>query len=78
MSGTLGQCLSAAERYFTDAETDRAPASGQTELTIQARRLVAVLGHYLNITGLADSPTAGVTPGTRQIMSGMRANLRKR
>ena len=71
MTATLGECLSAAERHFAAAEAGGPPVRDSTELAIQARRLVAVLGRYLDNT-VQTEPSAA----WQQTTTGIRAELR--
>jgi hypothetical protein len=75
MPGTLGDCLPAAEWYFSAAEADGVPAPGQAETVHQAQRLVAGLGRYLDAMSAGDGPDTAALGGVRDAVAGMRAGL---
>jgi hypothetical protein len=74
MPAILGDCLSVAERFFTAAEAGGPPVRDHAEFAIQTRRLVTVLGRYLDtVTG----PGAGQAPAAwQQAAAGLRTELR--
>lgn len=76
MTATLGDFLLAAERRFTEAEAGPAPGTRDHEaLAVQARRMVTVLGRYLD-TVLDAATAADRIPKTWQQTSEIRAGLR--
>ena len=75
MSVTLGEFLLAAENRFTEAEAGAAPGPRDHEaLAVQARRMVTVLGRYLD-TILDGGAAAGNIPDVWQQTKEIRASL---